>query len=346
MHRGGVAMLGLLAVGACSDALEQTTSAGQVVVAVNTVNGTLSLVSVDNRSVSSVNVPPAGATPTSVATRGSLVVAPGGNAATLAVFDFSNGSPPAITTATLPANSGATGVAIQSDSIVWVANPNRNSVTRVNVRTGDTASAAVGVFPQAVVVVGGLLYVVNANVVGGTPAGPSWITVLRTATPSPAFDSIPLTGKNARSATLGADGRVYVVNAGTLGGGDGTLSIVDTSSRIEAAVLNGLGESPGPAVYHPSGRLLVASPTEGILEVSAATRTLTRGTGQGVKPGGRGVAALALDQTGRIYAFDRGNCTQPGVLHILTAPPSYDAANPIAVGVCPSAAATILVPSL
>lgn len=339
-----VAMLSLMALAACSDALEQTTSAGQVVVAVNSVSGTLSLVSVDTRSVSSVTFPPAGSTPSSVAALGSLVAAPGGNAAMLAVFDFSNGSPPAVTTGRLPANSGATGVAIQSDSIVWVANPNRNSVTRVNVRTGDTASTAVGVFPQAAVVVGGLLYVVNANVVGGTPAGPSSITVLRTAAPAPAFGTISLTGTNARYATLGADGMLYVVDGGTPGRGDGKLSIVDTSSRVEAAVLNGLGESPGPAIYHPSGRLLIASPTEGILEVSTSARTLTRGMSQGVKPGGHGVAALALDQAGRVYAFDRGDCMQSGVLHILAAPPAYDDLKQLLVGVCPSAAATILVP--
>src|SRR3989475_6699393 len=39
-------------------------------------------------------------------------------------------------------------------------------------------------------------------------------------------------------------------------------------------VINGLGELPGPAVFHPSGRLLIASEQEGILEVNTLTRSL------------------------------------------------------------------------
>jgi len=340
-----VAVLGLMALAACSDALEQSTSAGQVVVSVNTVSGTLSLVSVDDRSVSSVSVPPPGSAPRSVAVQGDLLAAPGGDAAALAVFDFSNGAPPVVTTRSLPTNSGATGVALESDSIAWVANPNRNSVTRVNVQTGDTASSAVGVYPQAVAVTGGRVYAINSNLVSGTPAGPSWITVLpvRGGSP-PAMDSIPLTGTNASYATLGPDGLLYVVDAGTPGKGDGKLSIVDPATAVEQVVLNGLGDSPGPALYHPSGRLLVASPV-GILEVNVSTRTLLRGPANPVRvQGNAGVAALALDGAGRVYAFDRGNCTQPGVLHVLSQPPDYDDLQQVAVGVCPSAAATILVP--
>src|SRR5439155_20785416 len=122
----------------CSDALEQSTSAGQVVVSVNTVSGTLSLVSVDDRSVSSVSVPPPGSAPRSVAVQGDLLAAPGGDAAALAVFDFSNGAPPVVTTRNLPSNSWATGVALESDSVAWVANLYPNSVTLVNFSARDS----------------------------------------------------------------------------------------------------------------------------------------------------------------------------------------------------------------
>src|SRR3989454_10264222 len=210
-----VAVLGLIALTACSDALEQSTSAGQVVVSVNAVSGTLSLVSVDDHSVSSVSVPPTGSAPRSIAVRGDLLAAPGGDAAALAGFDFSNGAPPVVTTRNLPSNSGATGVALESDSIAWVANPNRNSVTRVNVQTGDTASSAVGVYPQAVAVTGGRVYAINSNLVSGTPAGPGWITVLpvRGGSP-PAMDSIPPTGTKPSHAPLRPDRLAYRVDAG------------------------------------------------------------------------------------------------------------------------------------
>ncbi len=339
-------MLGLVALAACSDALEQTTSAGQVVISVNTVSGTLSLVAVDDHVISSVPVPPAGSTPRRVAVLGGRLAAPAGDSASLAVLDFSNGTPPAVTTRRLPGRPGEGGVAFQNDSIAWVANPSRNTVTRVNLQTGDTTSVAVGVYPRTIVVTGGFVYVVNGNLVSGTPAGPSWITVLRaSAGAPPAVDSIPLTGTNAGGATLGADGLLYVVDAGAPGRADGKLSIVDPVAGVERVVVNGLGESPGAAVYHPSGRLLITSLAAGILEVNTATRTLLRGPSNGIVPNGAsGVAALTLDEAGRVYAFDQGDCSGPGVLHILSPPPDYDDVRQILVGVCPSAAATILIP--
>ena len=82
MHR--TALLGLLALAACSDALEQTTSAGQVVAVVNTVSDTLSLVDVAAYTVTALAVPPNRAVPRSVAVSGSLLAVPGGDSASLA----------------------------------------------------------------------------------------------------------------------------------------------------------------------------------------------------------------------------------------------------------------------
>src|SRR2546430_11447587 len=49
----------------------------------------------------------------------------------------------------------------------WIANPNLNTVTRVNyLRNGDTTSVAVGVYPQAVAIVGTRVFVINSNLVG------------------------------------------------------------------------------------------------------------------------------------------------------------------------------------
>jgi DNA-binding beta-propeller fold protein YncE len=121
---------------------------------------------------------------------------------------------------------------------------------------------------------------------------------------------------------------------------DGKLSIVDPLNRTEVAVLNGLGESPGAAAFHPTGgRLLIASLTEGILEVNTSIRSLTRGPGRGVKPGGHGVSGLAIDLRGRVYAVDPGSCAAAGTVHVLTAPPNYNEIRTVAVGVCPATAA-------
>jgi hypothetical protein len=328
----------VLAAAACSDALEQDTTAGQVIAVVNTGSNSLSFVNATSfTSGTAVDLTPPTGTPTTLDARNTLVLVPMGTTNALRAYSFGTISGPTIIA--LPTNSGATGVAIQSDSIAWAANPNLNSVTRVNYRTGDTLpQVAVGAVPVALAIVGTRVFVVNSNAPGGTPAGPSWLTPFNCCGVT-IRDSIPLTGTNARAITLGNDGLLYVVLAGTPGAADGKLSIVDPTTRREVAVLNGLGESPGAAVYHPSGRLLIASATEGILEVNTLTRAVTRGPGAGFKPGGAGIAALALDPRGRVYAVAAGACTSPGTVHILSGPPDYRSIKTVAVGVCPAAAA-------
>jgi len=339
-----------LAANACSDALEQTSSAGQVIGVVNTNDHTLSLVSATDFTVSTRSWQSATATPGTIDGFGNVFLVPLGQADAVGVnLLLGQCGPGALCqnpnyVIPLAAGSGATGVAIQDDSIAWVANPNLNTVTRVNYVNGDTVSLTVGVHPQAVAILGTRVFVVNGNLVGSSPAGPSWLTSFECCgvrTP----DSIPLTGTNARFAVAGDDSLLYVVAAGHAGLADGKLSIVDPVSRAEVAVLNGLGESPGAAAFHPTGgRLLIASLAEGILEVNTTIRSITRGPGDGVKPGGHGVAGLAIDLRGRVYAVDPGACAAAGTVHVLTAPPNYNEIGTVTVGVCPATAAVAATP--
>jgi DNA-binding beta-propeller fold protein YncE len=335
---------------ACSDALEQTSSAGQVIGVINSIDRTLSLISATDFSVSTRSWQSGNANPTTIDGSGNTFVVPLGPADAVGIDLLPGPCPPGALCRNpdyvipLATGSGATGVAIQDDSIAWVANPNLNSVTRLNYLSGDTASIAVGEHPLAIAILGTRVFVVNANLIGGSPAGPSWLTSFDCCgvrTP----DSIPLTGTNARFAVVGDDSLLYVVAAGHAGAADGKLSIVDPVGRTEVAVLNGLGESPGAAAFHPTGgRLLVASLTEGILEVNTSTRNVTRGPGNGVKPGGHGVSGLAIDLRGRVYAVDPGACAAAGTVHVLTAPPNYSEIQTLGVGVCPATAAVAATP--
>lgn len=343
----------ILATG-CSDALEQRSSAGQVIGVVNTTDRTLSVISATDFTVTTRSWQTGGATPNTIDGRGHVFVVPLGTADAVGVNLFFTCPPGALSLCVQPdyalplaTGSGATGVAIQDDSIAWIANPNLNVVTRVNYFSGGTTSIAVGAYPQAVAIVGARVFVVNGNLTGGTPAGPSWLTSfdccgLRTT------DSIPLTGANAQFAVVGDDSLLYVIASGHSGAADGKLSIVDPRARVEIAVLNGLGESPGAAAFHPAGsRLLVASATEGILEVNTSIRAITRGPGNGVKPAGHGVSGLAIDLRGRVYAVDAAVSTVPpefctvtrGVVHVLTAPPDYGEMHTATVGCGPTTAA-------
>ena len=335
----------------CSDALEQKSSAGQVIGVVDSGARTLSLISATDFTVSTRDWQRPSATPSTIDGRGNVFLVPLGQANAAGVDLLPGPCPPGALCVQpdyvlpLAPGSGATGIAIQDDSIAWIANPNLNTVTRINYRrVGDTVSIAVGVHPQAVAVVGTRVFVVNSNVVGGSPAGPSWLTSFECCsvrTP----DSIPLTGTNARFGTVGDDSLLYVIASGHTGAADGKLSIVDPQARAEVAVLNGLGESPGAAAFHPAGsRLLVASATEGILEVNTSIRAITRGPGNGVKPAGHGVSGLAIDLRGRVYAVDPGSCTSAGTVHVLKPPPDYGEIDAVPVGVCPTTAAVAATP--
>src|SRR5436189_629457 len=353
-----IVFLALILAAGCSDALEQKSSAGQVIGVVNANDRTLSVISATDFTVTTRSWQMGSATPRTIDGRGHVFVVPLGAADAVGVDLFFTCPPGALSlcvqpdyTLPLPTGSGATGVAIQDDSIAWIANPNLNTVTRVNYFSGDTTSVPVGVYPQAVALVGTRVFVVNSNLVGSTPAGPSWLTSFECCsvrTP----DSIPLTGTNARFATVGDDSLLYVIASGHTGARDGKLSIVDPQTRVEVAVLNGLGESPGAAAFHPAGsRLLVASATEGILEVNASIRVITRGPGNGVKPGGNGVSGLAIDLRGRVHAVDAPTPATPEVcagggrvVHVLTAPPDYHEIHTATVGCGPTTATVAATP--
>ena len=339
-----LALLALTLAAACSDALEQTSSAGQVIGVVNVSD--LSLVSATDFGVTTRSWPGTTANPTTIAGRGRAFVVTLEQADAVGVSLLVTCPPDPVALCgrrdyVLPLRAGSEpdGVAIQDDSIAWIANRALNTVTRLNYFTGGTTSVAVGVFPRAVALVGTRVFVVNSNLVGGVPAGPSWLTSFECCgvrTP----DSIPLTGLAARFAAVGEDSLLYVVAAGRSGTADGKLSIVDPKRRAEVAVLNGLGESPGAVVFHPTGsRLLIASAREGILEVNTSIRAVTRAPGNGINPGGSGINGLAIDLRGRVYAVGPGGCNGPGAVHVLTAPPDYREIHTVTVGICPTAAA-------
>src|SRR5439155_16242679 len=199
-----LAFLALTLGTGCSGALEKTSSAGQVIGVINAFD--LSLVSATDFSVTTRSWPGTTANPTTIAGRGRAFVVTLEQANAVGVSLLVTCPPDPVTLCArpdyvLPLRPGSEpdGVAIQDDSIAWIANRALNSVTRLNYVTGDTTSVAAGVFPLGVVLVGSRVFVVNSNLVGGIPAGPSWLTSFECCgvrTP----DSVPLTGLAASFA--------------------------------------------------------------------------------------------------------------------------------------------------
>ncbi|MFN0177287.1 MAG: hypothetical protein ACKVZ0_00705 [Gemmatimonadales bacterium] len=235
-------------------------------------------------------------------------------------------------------------IAMVTDRIGYVANAGRNVVTRFDVATGDTASVAVGQYPRDLILTRGRLFVVNGNVepcaLGTCSLGASWLSVVDPQANQLATgrDSIGLPAQgNARSATLGGDGLIYLINTGDVPTETtGRLTIIDPIRREEVGSFGGFGFVPQAVASDRGERLFVGSPRDGLMEFNTRTRRLVRGAGEGISVTNN--VAVAVDRRGRIYALEAGGCVpgSPGRLRIYRT--DLTEARGLLLGVCPAAA--------
>jgi hypothetical protein len=306
----------------------------EVVVVLNTSAATLSLIPV--AAPTQVSTIPLGALdvqPASVTTRGAFAVIPLQGRDAIAVVDLRAGQ--LVNTIPLAPGSGVAGAALISDSIAYVSNSSLQTVTRVDLSTGDTVSIPVGRTPQEITFTRGRVLVINANLDDqGRPAGESWISVIDPAgnLTGLVIDSIPLFGPgNARFSTVAGDGLVYVVQDGNPTIDQGRLSVVDPVERTERASFGGFGFGPGDLASDEGDRLLISSRTEGLMEFDTAERKVVRGEGNGVAIAGN--TGVAVDSRGRIYALEAG-CSNNGIVHVLR--PDFTEIRSVPVGQCAS----------
>jgi hypothetical protein len=332
-----------LALG-CADTNAPLPDPTEVLLVVNSTANTLSIVPVENTG-QVVSVPLGGTTPTpvGVSARKDVALVPLGLDNAVAVVDLRSATVARIIP--LPANSGATGSVILDDSIAYVANPNLNTVSRVNYLTGGTEDVQVGVYPQNVSFTRGKVFVLNGNLVNFAPAGPSWLTVIDPATNARATggDSIPLTGPgNADFAEVASDGLLYVMNTGSYSSGEGRLSVVDPLARTELASHAGLGTGPGNLAFDGGSHLFISSFSEGVMEFDLDSNKVVRGAGHGIPVPGN--SAVAADSKGRLYAIESGPCSggQPGKAHVFDA--TLTEVRTITLGECPSGATVVQIP--
>jgi len=345
-HRAAprLGVLFLIGLG-CAEASAPLPEPVEVVLILNQGDASLNVIpvesptAVDTISLLALAQPPAG-----MAALGPWAIVPLGSADAVAVVDL---RARAVTrTIDLTPGSGATGATVVDDSVAYVGNPGLNTVTRINYLTGDTASVAVGMTPQALVFTRGRVFVVNANLSGGDPAGPSWISVVDPVTNRLAtgIDSILLPGPGgAGAAVIAGDGVLYVLNRGPADGSvSGRLSLVDPVARAEAGSFGGFGGAPGRLAADGLDRLYISSPTEGLMVFDRLARRLIRGAGDGVAI--PTMSGVAVDDAGRIYGLEAGPCTGPvvGRVHVLRR--NLTTSRVLTVGTCPVDAVVTEVP--
>jgi hypothetical protein len=201
----------------------------------------------------------------------------------------------------------------------------------------------VGTYPQALAAGNGNVYVLNANLVNFSPAGPGSVTVI--GSNGAVAGTIALTGINPSSGVL-VGNTLVTVNAGHFGQNDGTVSLVNVVTAKEDQLITGFGEFPGSVDVGPDGLIYVGVYGKGVVSYSVPTAQFVRGLSNPVVPGGAPpVSAVAFDYAGRLHTLAPGDCTPgtPGKEYGLPAP-FTTTERIVATGVCPFAIAFATVP--
>ena len=317
------------------------TDGAAVGIVVSSVDRALTIFDVEAPEQSfSIGLAPDGS-PVTLAVRGTLVAVPLGTVPALAVADLETRA--VVRTVPLPEGSGATGVAFLNDSIAIVANPSLNTVTPVNVLRGTRGEdLQVGAYPQSVVAVPDTVFVLNATLGPDfNPAGPATVSVI-TGTPTSVVRTITLSGLNAGAGVATSDGRLIVVNAGSFGAANGSISIVSRSTLMESQHVTGFGDFPGAVAIGPNGQIHVASFSYGVAIWDPSTSAFVRAPDQAIQPGGVASASgLGFDEDGRLYTL-MPECREPSRALRLTATFTVDVEIP--TGICPFGIAFVRLP--
>ncbi len=306
-------------------------------VVVNSVEVTLTLFEVEEpeEGTRTVELGVPEGTPVGLSVQGHTALVPMGVVPTATVVDLEGGA--VLRTIPLPEGSGATGSIFLTDSTALVANPERNTVSPVNVHSGEAGlEIEVGGYPSAFARVGELVVVVNGELEDFVPAGPGTLTVLDRTTLA-IVGEIQLSGENPGAAALGRDGRLYVLNAGRFGQGSGSLSVVDLDLMEEVAHHEGFGDLPGGLAVGSDGRIHVSSWSFGVAVWDPAGEVFVHPPDAAVAPEGvPSAAGRGTDPDGTLYTLSP-DCEEPG--RVLRLGPDYEVEITVPAGVCPTALA-------
>lgn len=335
--RGAAPVWALLLAGCFGDPTEPPpVEIAEVGVVLASTELSLTIFEVENPTVTRTVGLGADGSPVSLAVRGGLAAVPLGIVPAVAVVDLREGL--LVRTIGLPQGSGATGVAFLNDSIALVANPNLNSVTPVNVLAGTSGSdISVGRFPQAVVVEGSRAFVLNAKLEGFAPDGPASVSVIDIESLT-VIATIQLSGENAAAGGIGPDGRLYVVNSGSFGSANGSLSVVSLSSLTEVGHHTGFGDFPGSLALGPSARAFVGAFSYGVVVWDTSLDAFIRGPANALEPGGvPSTSGVGFDEAGRLYTLTPGFCQDRATANRHDG--VFEVDLTISVGICPFAIA-------
>ena len=137
---------------------------------------------------------------------------------------------------------------------------------------------------------------------------------------------------------MAPDGRLYVLNSGSFGAANGSLSVVSLSSLTEVGHHPGFGDFPGSLALGPSARAFVGAFSYGVAVWDTSLDAFILGPAEALAPGGvANTSGVGFDDAGRLYSLSPGFCDSPGTAN--RHDEAYDVEITIPVGICPFAIA-------
>ena len=191
-------------------------------------------------------------TPVGLAVRGTRVLVPLGNAASVALIDA---EAEGVERFFLFPSGNTSGSAFLNDGAALVSNLITDQVGRVEFdQEADAIEVVVDVAPAPtdIVVVGDRAFVVSGNLDENfAPLGNGVVTVLDGATLE-VEGTIDTGDTNPQYAALGPDGLLYVVNTGNYFD-PGTMAVIDPSTLELVDLIEGVGVGPGAITIDAQG---------------------------------------------------------------------------------------------
>lgn len=283
-------------------------------------------------------------TPTGLSLRGELAAVPLGNAASVALVDLAGERTERFF---IFASGNATGSAFVDDTTVLAANTSTNVVGKFTTgQASDAISDTVHVAPAptAVVAAGGRGFVISGNLDENfTPIGDGIVTAIDPSTMS-VVGTVGTGGQNPTAATVGPDGKLYVVNTGDFVS-DGSVAVIDPSTLHLDDVVSGFGPGPGSIHIDAAGVAYVSGFFTGTVVWNTHTRQFVRGPDNPVcapntQAAGspcRGAFDAAPAADGSLYQVFFGSASDGLTPYVFVYRPGpFALADSISVGVGPS----------